>query len=138
IPPPITRHGRLVLRSGRSLMRRVALAALIALVAAPGLRADTRKLTAESPVKVIDVTPGAGQPPLAVVPAPLAGEPVVDVSGDAEREEEEGITFTFAVTAGDADLDPFTLEVEYSEGLSLGIVDAQGWTCTFGAPGHAS
>jgi hypothetical protein len=136
-------------------MGRIGLVALVvSLAAIPGLRADAHQrprvvsvvqpraarpaLSAEGPAKAVHLTPGAGQPALEVVPARLAGEPGIDVSGDTETEDGDAIGFTFAVTAGDEDLDPFTLEVEYSEGLSLGIVDPQGWACTFGAPGHAS
>jgi hypothetical protein len=107
--------------------------------AAVEYRADSRPPGAGGAVKAIHLTPHGRQVVLAAkAGATGSGSVAVDVFGPAEVLDGDAFDHGFSVTAGDDDLPPFTVDLEYSEGLSPLVMDLQGWACTFGAPGHAT
>ena len=106
---------------------------------------DRPVLTTAGPVKAIHLAPG-GQGAVAVMAkgggtaraaTAVSSVPQIGVFGADEAIDGDPLSYSFSVTAGDQDLPPFTLDVEYAEGLNAAI-DPQGWQCTFGTPGHAS
>jgi len=136
-------------------MLRIVLATLIAAaLASPGFAAEHKRpplttrrhqrgdgpvLTSAGAVKAMHLTASGGNPALTVVArrtTATGSGPGIEIVGPDEVNDGDPISYTFSVTAGDQDLAPFTLELEYSEGLNV-AVDPQGWQCTFAAPGHA-
>ena len=112
-------------------------------------RGERPGLISNGPVRAIHMTPDGRQQAVSVVGKGTgardtartrvrgATDPVIEVLGADEVVDGEALGYGLSVTAGEQDLPPFTLDIQYSEGLNFGI-DPQGWQCTFDAPGHAS
>jgi Bacterial Ig domain/Putative Ig domain len=106
-------------------------------------------LTTDGPVKAIHLAPGGGPSAVTVMAkggparaatakaAAASSTPQIEVFGTDQVFDGDTLSYSLSVTAGDLDLAPFTVDLEYSEGLNAAI-DPQGFQCTFGAPGHAS